>query len=204
VTVIFFHDPEFFPPLSFFHGLVNSDMWVVIDHTRYTSRSKHNRCRIKTETGGITLLAAAVKRPCNKPICQTVIDNNQPWKRYFLKVIANSYSQAPFYKDYVDDLTCLVLSPHVLLETLTVQSDLWVAELLGTSPKVACTKDYYPDLPRAEIEETFCRRLQATPFDKPFKHPHYQQLREPFEEGLSVLDALLCVGAKETRRLLDG
>lgn len=197
----FIAEPEFFPPLQYFYGLNNSVVWFVIDHTQYRIRSHHNRCRVKTGTG-ITLLSISVKRPCNRHLYDTIIDNSFPWKRIFLKTLENNYKNAPFYRDYAQALANFVNSPHVLLENFNVDAACWICGLMGIKPKIAYSKFLTPKQPLEELPATVFKLTGALPLAMNFQEPHYPQMTEPFEEDLSVLDALFCIGAKGTRYLL--
>lgn len=198
---LFFKEPEFFPPLEFFHGLVHSNLWVVVDHLHYVVRSRQNRCRIRTRSG-VQLLSVRVKRPCSSlPLCNIMIDNWQPWKRRFLKSIERNYGETEYYDDLVYDLKYHIEAPNVLLETLNVQTILWIAKLLDTQCDLIFTKNY-PAMPKCEVVNYFCDKLNGSAFNKQFLHPFYKQRYEPFEKNLSMLDALLCLGVKETKRLL--
>ena len=189
------------PSLEFFHGLVHSDCWAVMDHVPYSIRTRQNRCRIRTRTG-IQLCSVSVKRPCNKLIFCTMIDNWQPWKRKFLDAIERNYMGSPFYNDYFEDLKYYVEAPNVLLETLNVQTTLWIAQLLKAQPQIVYSKSMCMSLSREEAVKLLCSRLDGEEFKEQFFHPYYKQRYEPFEEGLSTLDCLFNCGAIETRRLL--
>ena len=198
---LLFHEPLFLPPLDFFSGLVHSDIWVVMDHVPYSIRTRQNRCRIRTRTG-IQLCSVSVKRPCNKLIFCTMIDNWQPWKRKFLEAVERSYMGSPFYTEYYEDLKYYVEAPNVLLETLNVQTTLWIAHLLKIEPQIVYSKSTCQNLSREESVKLLCSRLGGEEFHEQFIHPYYKQRYEPFEEGLSILDALFSISATETRRLL--
>lgn len=201
---VFFHVPEFFPRLKFFYGLLNSDLWVILDNLQFKARSRQNRCRIRTRTG-VQLLAVSVKRPCNKPICQMMINNLKPWKKLFFTALETNYSGTPYYGEYIDELKYYVDAPNILLETLTVQTTLWLAKILGSTLPVIHCNVTYRNLTKNQIIKEVCSNLRATAFQKKFKHPHYKQKYEPFAKGLSILDPLFCIGAQETRKLLtDG
>jgi hypothetical protein len=208
-TRLFFSTPQFFPPLDFFHGLLNSDVWIVLDHVKFTSRSRQSRCRVKTNDG-IEQLQVAVKRPQNKPIYATVIDGMQGWKRYFLRAIKMYYYDTPFFTEYYPSVIQLIESPHVLLETLTLESTFWVSELLGKKIQYLRTNDldtaragrYTRKYPIAKIIPLLLERYHASLFNDPFHHPEYPQRTGPFEKDLSILDCLFSVGADNTRLLL--
>ena len=207
---IFFHPPEFFPPLDFFFGLLNSDLWVVLDHVMFTSRSRQSRCRIKTHDG-IEQLAVGVKRPQNKPVYCTVIDCSQNWKHIFLKNIKEYYKNTFFFGEYYPDMINLIESPAVLLETLTLESTVWIGQLLGKKVEHFRTSEldtarrgrYTKKYPIAKVIPMILQKYNATLFNTPFKHPYYPQQGGPFEKDLSILDALFCVGADNLKLLLE-
>jgi hypothetical protein len=199
--VIFFHAPEFFPPLDFFFGLLNSDLWVVLDHVIFTTRSRQSRCRVKTDSG-VQLLALAVKRPCNKPICDMVIDNAQPWRKAFLKAIERNYSDSPFFLDYYRDVRNHVEAPHVLLETFTLETTLWAASLMGKQVEFIRTSPHYTKYPTSKIIPILLDKFEGALFNEQFVHPYYPQRTEPFERDLSILDVLFNVGKENAKVLL--
>ena len=204
--VFFFHEPEFFPSLQFFHGLIQSVVWVVLDHQTFQVRCYQNQCRIKT-VSGIQVLRVAVKHPCNKPVYQTMIDNFNPWKRVFMSVIKHCYGRTEYYRIYIDGLASLINGPTVMLETLNVQTTMWIAGLLKAEPQLFHTHQFYGGrgshaYPKHKVVESLCQRFHVNSFSQEFKHPFYQQSTGTFETDLSVLDALFNVGADETRKLL--
>lgn len=206
--VLFFHPPEFFPPLDFFYGLINSDVWVVVDHVEYTTRSRQSRCRVKSETG-ITLLPVSVVRPCNKPVCSMMINNTYPWRRIFLRLLKIYYKDAPFFDEYYYTVKEYVESPYVLLETLTLETNLWIAELLGkkvdyvrTSELQTCHEKRYSKFPMAKIIPVLLNKLGGELFSEVFVHPKYPQVVDPFEKDCSILDSLFCVGPENIREMI--
>jgi hypothetical protein len=199
--IIFFHVPEFFAPLEFFFGLLNSDIWVVLDHVTFLPRSRQSRCRVK-KVDGIRQLPVAVKRPCSKPFCNMVIDNSQSWRRLFLKAMREDYGVSPFFREYFDDVKYFVESPHVLLENINMQTTAWAAEAMGKQMRCVYSKNYYTDTPVSEVIPQLLNKLDGELFSYVFEHPVYQQRTEPFESELSVLDSFFNVGAQETKRML--
>jgi hypothetical protein len=207
--VLWFHPPDFFPPLDFFFGLLNSDVWIVVDHTSYTARSRQSRCRVKSSSG-ITQLPVTVVRPCTKPLCRMVINEMYPWRRLFLRNIRQYYSEAPFFDEYYDAIRGFIEGSYVLLETLTLESCLWVADLLGkkvdfirTSEMRNCDGKPYTKFPMAKIIPLMLDRIGGHVFDKTFEHPYYPQVTEPFEKDLSIIDSLFCIGADNVKELLN-
>jgi hypothetical protein len=193
---VFVHPPEFFPPLDFFFGLLNSDIWVILDHLQFTTRSRQSRCRLKTDMG-VVQIPVTVTRPCSKPLFDMVINNGYPWRRIFLRKIKEHYSEAPFFEEYFEAIHCFVESPYVLLEQLSVESTLWVAKLLGKEVNCIRSRDIVANIgvPAAVMIPQVLEKTKGILFDEIFKHPYYPQQREPFERDCSIIDSLFCIGA---------
>jgi hypothetical protein len=200
--VILFSEPFFFPPLKFFHALMNSDIWFVIDHRKFRPRSNQNRCRLRSPTG-IQLVQVAVKRPCRKEISSTIIDNYLPWKKLFLRALKETYADAPFFAKYFEEIKYHILAPTSLIETLNVQTTLWITGLLGKHIQVMYSSNYYNRRTNKQrVIEYVSQRLGGKPFEGEFNHPVYKQISDNFVKDLSVLDALFSIDVEELRQLL--
>jgi len=202
LTTVFFHSPDFFPALPFFYGLANSDVWVVMDHVTFQSRTRQNICRVKTPTG-IRLLHVPVKLPCNKPVFETMVNTYTNWQFLFLSALRSCYEDAPYYQYCIDDIKYYLQGPAVMIETLNVQTTLLVANMLKIRPEIVYSQHICSGMDEAETISYVCTKMKADAFTKEFVHPSYQQLWEPFEPNLSVLDALFCVGPDETAKLIS-
>jgi hypothetical protein len=134
-----------------------------------------------------------------------VIDNVRNWRKHFLKSIEMDYHNAPFFKDYFDEIKYYIESPNVLLEPLNLQTTMWAAELLRKHVQAFYTKTQFTTLSVSRVIPALMDKLNGEPFRDVFIHPIYKQLTDPFEENLSILDSLFNIGAEETRKLLaDG
>lgn len=199
---IFFSDPLFFPPLNFFYGLLNSQLWAVMDHLPFEPRTWQNQCRIKTSTG-VQWLRVTVNLPCTKPVHQVTINNARPWKQSFFAAINRVYGDSEYYPIYIDDLKFFVEGPCVLLETLNVQTTLWIAGLLKKRPNLFYTKSVYTKYPASKVVKTVCKRFDGTVFEGLFSEVSLDVYdHDPSGENLSVLDALFTVGAEGLRALI--
>lgn len=158
------------------------------------------KCRLRSLTG-IQNLMVTVKRPCSKPISQMVINNGIPWQKNLLKAIKHAYSSAPYFEDFFPALFYHVTAPNILVETLDIQTTLWIANTMGKQIPIVFTQNYFKGV-KNQLSPVVEQKLQGTIFQEKFHHPKYPQTIEPFEPGLSVLDALFCIGPDELKQLL--
>lgn len=195
---LYFHEPTFFPTAQFFHGILNSDVWVVLDHIPFTPRTVLNQCRIRTSTG-VQVLRVAVKPPCSKPICRMMINNFHPWKKIFLTVLRKEYKDTPYYMDYFNEVEYIINGPCTVLELLNVEIITWLAAVLGTDLKTVFSREFYRKYPKSLAIEALCRKLDGVNYVPKVETP---ELKAVIAENLFVLDTLFKTGAEETRRML--
>jgi hypothetical protein len=116
-----------------------------------------------------------------------------------LDAFAKTYGDSPYYDEYIDDLRSYILGPTVLLETLNLQTTLWLAGLMGKDLSYMYTRKHYHSFLRSRIVDAVCQRLKAEPLEPTLA----ESLEEDdVKEDLSVLDALFTIGAPATGKLL--
>ena len=78
------HQPDFLSYLGFFHRLLNSDLFIILDDVQYvssSSRSWTNRDKIKTQIGEQWLTVNVKKAPRNTNISKIVLNDTIDWKK---------------------------------------------------------------------------------------------------------------------------
>lgn len=196
-TSIFFSNPLFFPPLPFFHALLHSDLWVILDHLKFSSRTQQTQCKLRTTTGEVHTMAIPISYPVTKPFHQMKINNFLPWKKRLLSCIRNDYVSTEFYDLYIDALRNLVEGPCILLENFNLNVILWIAGRLQINPSYMQTRTLYTRYPKTKTVTHMCNSYNAEPFKSNIRlHINNR------EKDLSALDFLFRVGAEETRKLI--
>ncbi len=94
--------PGYLPWLGFFEQLYKSDVFVIYDDVQYDRNGWRNRNRIKTASGPVWLTVPVHAAFSERTrVDQVKIDNTQEWRKKHLLSIQQSYSRAPFYRDYI-------------------------------------------------------------------------------------------------------
>ena len=220
------HQPDFMPWLGFFHRLVHTDHFVVLDDVQFLRRGWHHRDKIKTREGAAQWIGASVSRNAyHAKICDMRLDDSENWRERILQLLQASYRNAPCYDQYIDSLAGLIRSEEsnlvkynwaiikYFLELFEIEVDVsFSSQLNVTSNRTQRLIDILKAVNAATyISGTGAKAyLDVDLFDanhialiwQKFDHPQYPQLHGPFVPFLSAVDALLNIGADQCRSLV--
>ena len=95
----------YFPPVSWFFALAQSDRVEVEACESYQKQSYRNRCRIYSAAGPEALVVPVVHAKGEKiPIRDVRIDYSEPWVRLHERAMTAAYNHSAFFEYYRDDL----------------------------------------------------------------------------------------------------
>jgi WbqC-like protein family len=225
--VVAIHQPNFLPWLGFFHKLACSDVFILLDTVDFSRGARTNRVQLLASDTP-TWLTVPVRRPEHgEPrIADARIDDTRPWRRKALRMLEVSYGPRlgfaetfallePVLTERTDRLAALNesgirrIAAALSLDVgkLVRASDLRAAgsssELLASLVQ-AVGGDVYLSGAGADgylDGEPFARRAIEVRVQQ-FRHPDYPQATAAPIHGLSVVDAMMNLGASDTQRLL--
>ena len=207
--------PGYLPWLGFFEQLHHSDVFVLYDDVQYDKNGWRNRNRIKT-ADGIRWLTVPVQASLSGQtlIHQVKIDHNSNWARKHLLSISQSYSKAPFYRDYLPlfeeaysrqwdhliDLDLHFISKLaqalgldtrklVRSSTIAIEGDT-SGRLINICRKFGADIFYEGAAGRDYIDTEAFATAGVTVRFQDYHHPTYRQLHGGFTPYLSVIDLL--------------
>jgi len=207
--------PGYLPWLGFFEQMYKSDVFVIYEDVQYDKHGWRNRNRIKTANGVQWLTVPILVKFEEHPLISEVeVDNKQNWRKKHLSAIQQSYSKAPFYKEYADIFEEAYSRDWEYLIDIDMYFITKLSECLGMGSKKiirSSTLDATGD--RVERLVNICKMFKADTFyegaagrnyldEKHFaghgirlefqdyKHPIYNQLYGDFVPYLSVIDLL--------------
>ncbi len=207
--------PGYLPWLGFFEQMHHSDVFVLYDDVQYDKNGWRNRNRIKT-ADGIRWLTVPVQASLSGQalIHQVKIEHNSNWARKHLLSISQSYSKAPFYRDYLplfeeaysrqwDHLIDLDL--HFIFKlaqalgldtrkivrssTIAIEGDT-IGRLIKICRKFGADIFYEGAAGRDYIDTEAFSTAGVTVRFQDYHHPTYRQLHGEFTPYLSVIDLL--------------
>lgn len=171
----------YFPPAAWVRAALATGEWTLEAHENYQKRGWRNRCRILGPNGVQTLSVPLQKGAHSRmPIREVRISYDQDWVREHRQAIRTAYGKAPYFDYFHEALfTQLDHRPERLWE-LNLALTKTLLELLGGGVEPTITDNFQP-----AAERTF-------PALRPY--PQVFTDRHGFVRGLSILDALFCLG----------
>lgn len=212
------HQPNFLPWLGFFNKAACVDTFVFLDHVQYTKNSYQNRCKIKTASGAQWLTVPVLtKGRFGQATLEVEIDNSAQWQDRIWKTVLYAYKKAPFFGEYGETFTRILLRPWDRLVSLNESLLLWLFRELEIHARVVRSSELSILGTGSAMILSICRALGASEYlsgpsgkaylnledferaeievrFQDFHQPQYAQLYGGFMPGLSVLDALFNAG----------
>lgn len=208
--------PGYLPWLGFFEQIYRSDAFIIYDDVQYDKHSWRNRNRIKGSNGIQWLTVPVhVKFEDHPSILEVQIDNSSNWKRKHLAAITQSYSKAPFYKDFIaifehayqreweflvdldlyfieKILSCMGLAHKQLLRSsqLEVRNDDRIQRLISICHLMGADQFYEGAAGRNYIDDDVFAEAGIKVIYQDYQHPEYNQLNGDFVPYLSIVDLL--------------
>jgi hypothetical protein len=222
------HQPDFLPHIGFFHRFLHADLWVILDNVQFihnTSRSWHNRDKIKTAQGEKWITLPIKKCPVGTAINNVLLSRDIEWRQRHLNLICHNYNKASYFDEifpYIKELynfQCEKMiefnlrSINMLLELLKIEISSGLASILKPS---GTKNDLLVDILKKVNGQVYLSGMGAKqyfksePFEKAnikviwqeFKHPVYRQLHGEFIPYLSSIDMLFNCGIEKSREML--
>lgn len=97
------HQLHYLPWLRYFEKIARSDVFIVLDNIQYNKNGWQNRNKIKTSQGA-TLLTVPIVAKHQQNLDEVRIVTDNPWAKKHWRSIEQSYSKAPFFELYKDEL----------------------------------------------------------------------------------------------------
>lgn len=136
------YQPVYFPWLGFFHKLILSDVYVVLDDCQAVKQSWMNRVMIKhgVDKGWLTV-PIYTKHRSSQLVKDIEIDNRSNWGRKHLKVIQMHYAKTPFYAEIYEIAQLLLSKEYKYLADLNMDCICRIKNLLGISVDIVFSSE---------------------------------------------------------------
>jgi len=228
------HQPNFLPWIGFFNKIVMADIFILLDDVQFPkgggSGNWTNR-HLLLNHGKERWATVPVSRNFSgfKNVNEIRIAQRNNWKRSYLNVIRNAYSEAKYFPEIFDFLEFSLAFETDLLSELNLHLIHSVLQVLQISNKRLVKSS---DLgKKGNSSDLLCSLVQAVGSDsylcgggatgylninvfeerkikiiyqnyKPIIYP--QLYGTKFKEGLSIVDAMMNCGLTRTRELVFG
>lgn len=227
--VVAIHQPNFLPWLGYFDKLARCDVFVLLDNVQFPKKQGTwmNRVRmiVGSEPAWVTVPVVRSYHGLRR-VDEMQIDESRRWRQKLLRTIEQSYGQAPYFDEGMPIVTEAITIETSCLADFNAAGVALLATALGidtgklvrastlqasgkaTDLLIALTQELGGDTYLAgsgaggyQQDEKFAAagvhlRYQA------FEHPRYRHRNGVHHAGLSIVDALMNCGTRETARLL--
>lgn len=97
------HQPAYLPWAGFFHKILLSDIFVILDQVQFEKNSFINRNSIKTAAGSQWITVPVYKNGYRtKKISEIEINNDDDWERKHWMYLYSNYKKSPYFSKYSD------------------------------------------------------------------------------------------------------
>jgi hypothetical protein len=215
--VVCIHQPDFAPHLGFFHRLLISHHFVLLDDVQFIRRGWQHRDRIKGPHGAAWLTLSLRKGNYHQLIRDVVLLNDSRWISGNLNLLRECYRKSRHFDEVFPQVEAIYRSGHyrmidfnrALLELafkfLDISIPITYASQYGIKVRSserlvllvdAIGGDTYLTGPgsRDYLDEEIFQKSGVKVMWQDFRHPTYRQLHGDFEPMLSCLDVLFNCG----------
>jgi len=208
---------NYIPWKGYFDLIRQADVFVFYDIVQYTKNDWRNRNKIKTPNGPHWLTIPVLHKSLDQRIEEVEIANSL-WKEKHWKTIKQNYSKSPYFSCYEDIFFTEYQKEWSNLSTLNQAMIVRICSLLGIETTLLSASTM--DLPEDRIQRliSICKMFNASeyisgPAAKSYldvdlfkrhgidvrwmdynNYKVYNQLYEPFDHYVSILDLLFNTG----------
>jgi hypothetical protein len=228
MKIITAHQSSYLPWLGFFHKIVISDVFVILDNVQFEKNSFSNRNKLKGSNGEFwATVPVNSKGHIQKKIKDVEISENSTWRKKHLKAIESCYAKSPFFDNYISFFRECYSKEWRKLSDLTEKMLLWFLEQLKIDVEIFKMSDFQFKQKKSDLISEICHEFDAdiyisgtlgkdyidvSSFERQgikvyfqeYKHPQYEQLYNSFTPNLSIVDLLFNYGINSRDVLCEG
>ena len=225
-STVVIHQPDFIPYLGFFHRLLQTDIWIVLDHIQLNKAGWVHRDKLKTPNGVKWISIPLKKCHLSTRIMDALIAEG-PWREKHLNQWHSFYHTTPYWQNILPYLEDIYANSSSTLMGFTMYSIEVMLKLFGIHvPRIIYSSELQPKYTSNALVAELTRKVdstrylsgtgarnyfESTPFIEAgvevfwqhFTHPIYSQPYGPFEPNLSAFDILFNCGIAKSRILLQ-
>jgi hypothetical protein len=227
MVTVAIQQPTYLPWLGYFEQIARSDVFVFLNCVQFERHSWQNRNRLRTVAGQPYFLTVPIERAPLETLIRdvSILRRNQTWVRKHLLSMQASLRHAPYYEKIRPIVERWIVHDVSLLADMNIALITDFVRLLGLKTKLVLASDLGVTGSKTDLVIDICRALNAdhyysaagsaeyldtarfaehgmTVAFQDWAHPQYHQVGAGFVSHLSIVDALMNVGADETRRML--
>jgi len=212
------HQAQYIPWPPYIKKIFQSDVFVIMDNVQFQKNGVQNRNRLRTKKEAFWLTIPVSGSMTDSILEKQIVDRRWPQKHW--RSLQANYASAPYWDRYSQDLEYLYKQEYQSLFEVNLTFTLFILEHLDIDTEIVTLSSLSLNQKKSDLvleacsvlgadvylsglgsktylnEDAFTKRgieiryLASTP-------PFYNQVCEPFIEGLSMLDMMFYVPPHE-------
>ena len=183
------------PPPAWFVPLLEAQRVVLLDQVRYTKQTWHNRYYIAGPNGLQALVVPVKHTGLPKMVNECEPDYSQRWAINHWRSIQTAYGKAPFFEFYAPQMELLLKKEYAWLVDMQVATLSFCLKSLKINAEIERFNSYLTaDVGINQQKEVHSAMELATKWVEIPLISYQQVFGREFEEEVSILDLLFCLG----------
>ena len=224
--------PYFLPYLGYFSLIKHTDEFILFDTVQFIRHGWIERNRILKPSNGWQYIMVPLKKHSRETLIKDIeINNDQQWKEKILAQLQHYKKQAPYFSNVIDILNEIFSKKYTTIVDLNLASLKTVCNYLGINTPIQVFSLMNIDIEPANAPDEWalniCKALGNVDeywnppggqsfFDrKKYENAginlkfhsailtDYDQKRNVFEPGLSIIDVMMFNSVDEINKMLD-
>jgi hypothetical protein len=165
--IVGIHQPNFLPWLGYFHKMVRSDVFVLLDDVQYSKNSVGNRSYIRRKDGQASYLTAPVKlsKKAFQNYNEIELDYGPRWPHKGLNMLKDAYQKAPFFQQIFPPISDIILQHHPHLASLNIALINFVIQYLNINTRIVLSHTLHVDnAQKSDLVLEISKQLGATTY----------------------------------------
>ncbi len=223
--------PYFFPYIGYFSLIKHVDEFILFDTPQFIRHGWIERNRIKNAGGGYVYISVPLLKHSQKTAIQNILINNEmDWKNKILAQLVH-YKKAPYYKEVTEMLRALFEKEYLDIVTLDKVTLEKVCEYLNIDTEIKVFSQMNLEIEQVLAPDEWALNIcKAIPGANEYWNPpggkaffdvskydkagidirfqeveitEYQQGKNAFEAGLSIIDVMMYNSSQTIHRMMD-
>jgi hypothetical protein len=168
--IVAIHQPNFMPWLGYFDRMLQSDLFVLLDHVQFERRNYQNRALIRCEDEARWLTVPVVQLSQKERIIEKRVDNpadtdaERWWGPNHFLTLRYAYRKAPFFDLYAPRVRAILETRWEKLVDLNIATLEFLREALGITTPMVRSSELAAEGQRSGLLLDVCRRVGASAF----------------------------------------
>jgi hypothetical protein len=165
--IVGIHQPNFLPWLGYFHKMMRSDVFVLLDDVQYSKNSVGNRSYIRRKDARASYLTAPVRlsKKAFQNYNEIELDYGPRWPNKGLNMIKDAYQKAPYFQKIYPPISEIILHQHPHLASLNIALINFVIQYLNIKTQIVLSHTLtVDDAYKSDLVLEISKQLDATKY----------------------------------------